>query len=590
VGALAGSALGYAGAKELTNIGDVYFGGGKQRPPLDEVKRVGGNLAEGATYEALGSVLSKPISYGLRKGGELIGRIADMNPVNKIAAILRDTVGTDKNAVVDAMRRSTSGLLPAQEVAGMKLPEFQAAAELAVARAPKPFGRVIDRQQAASLAELESLAGGSTQTQTRAAQEAQKKVVNAALIPERDIELRAANLAGELKPGLDAKAAGMEDAAAASVDKVRRFMPAGERAAERAAATTPVPWMPRLGSAGKYTYMGEQAGVADKWASRAADASLDLGQGARFARSAAESLAAHGLQPLESKPIVAGIQALTKNVNHAGNEPLLSSINEVAKQIEKWTGGGGVIAAFALDAIRKNAVNAAVQKNLQGADPKVQQKAAAILLNDIKPIIDQAIEKAGGTRYKAYLDAYAAEMQELAKTKLAGKALNLFKTSPDRFVRLVNGEVPKDVEKILGPGHYDISTELHPDAFDVLKRAAVTIERSKEMAAQANQGRAALSAILTQHESAFRLPNLLNRGVSTANVAIAGLEKRIGTKTMEKLAEVFQSNRKVADMLERLPAAERTALRRALADTKAWLPPALKGAFAGADVLSTAEE
>ncbi len=255
-------------------------------------------------------------------------------------------------------------------------------------------------------------------------------------------------------------------------------------------------------------------------------------------------------------------------------------MDEVANALAEWTNGGGVIDAFALDAIRKNAVNAAVQKNLAGVDPKQQQKVAAKILTEVRPLIDNAIEAAGGTGYKAYLNEYSAAMQDQARTKLAGKALDLYKSSPDRFVKLVNGDAPKDVEKILGSGRYDISNELSPDAYATLKKAADGITQAASMNSQAQRGRAALSEIIKSNTLGLRVPFFGLKETAT-NALLDSVQSRLSKGTMDKLATAFQSTRNVEELLKVVPAADRNALTQMLSDTSNWLPRTLSGTMAG---------
>jgi hypothetical protein len=579
LGAVAGAGLGYAGAKELLNIGDTYLGGQPAATPANAMRRVGGNLAEGGMFEMGGQLIAKPLGYAMDKG---INAILNISPINKAANIVRGAVGADRPAVVNALTTAPADVTAAQAVAGQNLPEVQALTVAAAARNPKPFDAVLAQQKAQTISELEALAQGSTQTEARAAQEATKKAVKATLIPQRDLALQTANIAGNLKPGLDARAAGLEGAAADATDMVRRLVPAGERALGMPAATiAPQPGMPKLPEAfGGYTYMGEMKGIADKWASKAADASLDLGAGARFAKYASDSLAAHGLQPLESAPIISGIKSAAGADAYAGNIQVRNALSEVADEIAKYTNSGGIIHGEALDAIRKNSVNAVIQKNLAGADPKAQQKAASEVLGQIKPLIDDAIEKAGGTGYKDYLASYAGEMQDIARTKLAGKALDLYKSSPDQFVKMVNGDAPKAVEKILGPGHYDIANELSPDAYAVLKRAADGITQAKEMADQAGKGVIALNEVIRQNTHGIRLPPTLTHTGMAANAALGVLESRVNQKTMNVLSDAMQHPETAANLLTMVPAADRTALRRFLTDNASWLPPTLTGSMA----------
>lgn len=84
-GAVGGAALGYAGGKELERLANHYLLGDEipQNGLVDEVKRVGGNALEGATYEMGGQILGKAIPYGLEQisTSPIPGKIANATNV-----------------------------------------------------------------------------------------------------------------------------------------------------------------------------------------------------------------------------------------------------------------------------------------------------------------------------------------------------------------------------------------------------------------------------------------------------------------------------------------------------------------------------
>ena len=81
------------------------------------------------------------------------------------------------------------------------------------------------------------------------------------------------------------------------------------------------------------------------------------------------------------------------------------------------------------------------------AKPKAQRDLAGKVLDHIRPVIIDAIEQAGGTGYRAYLKDYAAAMQKLNERKLSAKALDMYKNSPQKFIKLIEGNNPKEIEK-----------------------------------------------------------------------------------------------------------------------------------------------
>ena len=146
--------------------------------------------------------------------------------------------------------------------------------------------------------------------------------------------------------------------------------------------------------------------------------SLDLGQGAKFAQAAADSLRSYGIKPLKTDSLIASIQDVAKNPKFAGNKDLIDSVNAVADDIAKWTDSNGVIDAHALESIRKNSVNAVIQRLYPNADDASQKRLASGVLSSVRPLIDDAIESAGGIGWKKYLEDYSQGMQKIAERSL----------------------------------------------------------------------------------------------------------------------------------------------------------------------------
>ena len=550
-GAVGGAGLGYGIAKELGELADVYLGGKAPRQGAAQVVEPVKNVLEGATFEAGGRVAGPLIAKG-------VGKVMDLRsiPQNKAADIARNALGPDLPEVLNALKASQgTGQSAAQATAGINSPTWQALIQRATERDPR-FLRALEQSQGeVSLNALAKLAGGATATEGRAANQLAKETLTDITSPARQAALARANK-GFNVAALEAEAESLAQAAGAKVEDVRRLIKAGNLAEASARLDLIKKNLP-VGFT-KYTYKGELAKMADDWASQAANASLDLGQGARFAKDAADTLRAAGIKPLESKPLIDSIRAVGNNPEFAGNDVVAGALKNVADDIAKWTGNGGVIDAKALDAIRKNSVNAAIQQLRPGMDATQQRNLAASVMNNIKPLLIDAIEASGGKGYRAYLEEYAQGMRQIAEKKLTGEALRLWKTDKDAFVRLVQGESPDVVEKILGPRNYNIGAELADDTMRVLQEQAQKRLTELSIKEQATAGQAALKQLLLDNTSKLRLPSYLSAVAATTNKALNILENKIGAKTMATLTEALKTPEGAANLLERLPAEERS--------------------------------
>jgi len=217
-----------------------------------------------------------------------------------------------------------------------------------------------------------------------------------------------------------------------------------------------------------------------------------------------------------------------------------------------------------LDAIRKNSVNAAIARLRPGMDANSQRNLASSVLSDIRPVLVDAIEQAGGKGYRQYLADYTKGMQTIAQRKLTGEAMRLYKTNPDEFVRLVQNESPEAVEKILGSGKYNIAVELADSTMGVLRDQATKRLTQISVAEQSTEGQKALAELVKQNTALIRLPSFINVFAAAGNKAISEYEKALGVKTMKVLTEAMKTPQGAANLLDALPTSEKNRVTQLL--------------------------
>jgi hypothetical protein len=315
-GGVGGAGLGYAMTEEGLRLVEEALG---YRQPVTDPRQLAEqatrNVLEGAAFEAGGRAIVGPVLEAAGRGGsQLLGTIADLRqiPQQKAAAAAREAIvgrvapgaagQAQMAAEVAAARQALQAqpnLLPGQALAaaGQVRPTAQALLQRTGAQAPERTMNMLNAQDAERLNQLAVLAGGTDQTAARAAREEARGILNKLMIPQLEIELGAANIAGQQLPRLQGQATQFGDVAGQKVDDVRRFTAAGERA--RGAQVTPVPGMPRVSS--QITYFDDLAQAADEVADQAARGSIVFGEASRFAQAAANSLEAHGLKALASQ-------------------------------------------------------------------------------------------------------------------------------------------------------------------------------------------------------------------------------------------------------------------------------------------------
>jgi hypothetical protein len=240
-------------------------------------------------------------------------------------------------------------------------------------------------------------------------------------------------------------------------------------------------------------------------------------------------------------------------------------LTAVARKIKEWTArNGGVIDVNALYSIRKDTVNEVIDRLMVGKDPKTSAKYAARLLGEVRPLIDDAIIKAGGTGWKDYLDTFSHGMDVINQRKMAQVARNLYgKADKSDFLRLVRGESPELVEEIFGHGRNDIKVEMG-NKFKVLDEVAGELERGQKIKSGAEKGAADVKDIFTQNQFKLRVP-FFGVKATVGNAILSELSGKINAKTAKILEKGFESGKNFEDMLNEVPFGDRGRVYKAFA-------------------------
>ncbi len=587
-GVVAGSALGYGTTAGALRQADIALGNVPEMTPMEGISAGTRDLLMGAIYEAGGQVAAPYVDKALQMGAKGMGWLADLLTrqlgEQKAAKILRDSLGVDIAAARTLARQGGDELTAAQSIADLASPTTQALLAKYAKRDPRFQLITEELEEAARINQLAGQVGSTTQAGAKTAQKEAKNALREQLIPQLEIDMAAANTAGQLKTALEAQAERMGTVAAGKVDDVRRMTAASDRLAtagsQKGAAERglPVP--------GRYTYEGELAARADKVAAEAAEGSLVFGEASRFATAAANSLEAHGLKPLKIDKVTAYIDNILADPKLTpGNRDLVRLLNMTKNDLTKWANAGGVIDAWAVDTIRKN-LNANARR-IAGADPTAQKELAAKVNQSVNPILVDAIEAAGGTGYRAYLDAYSQGLKAVSQKKMSAKALELYQNDPSAFVKLVEGNDTKAVEKIFGTGSYDVAKEMSAAAMSRLTKVAEEVKRDKRILKQVNMGHDALVELLEANQSRFRFPNFSFSRLTTAgNTMLDELSRRLGKKVMDRLTEASKSGKNMAQLIDTLPAAERNTVLRVFNNPQEWAVIPKEGRGAVVNVLA----
>lgn len=533
----------------------------------------GEDLATGA---GVGAVAGPALSGLIKAGTQAAGATADtlgMGLAERRAMnILREAIGEQNLPAARAALRAAGTAPPDEALVGTTRPAFMALVDLAARKDPDGAVNALRALQGEEqLNELARLAGGFTQTQARQTREGTQLALRGMTAPMREEALTSAGLAGRYAPGLETDIARFQGATAGKVEDVRTLEAARQAAQQRAGTEAAQPRV-AMGQRPDMTARYQQLETAaDDFMDKAAEGSLNFGATARLKQYQLDSLAAEGLRPLETASVVRQIKDLGSKAETAGNREFEIALGRVVRDIEKWTDQNGIIDPYALEAIRKNSVASTIRRLFPDPDSDAARKVAAGVLSDIKPIIDGAIEQAGGAGWGNYLRTFQSGMAEVNQQRAAAKALQLFKDSPDEYVKLVRGDRPKDIEKIFGVGSYDVVKEMG-SRFPTLSKVAEQLEKRSAVEAAVKQGREPIEDILQRNKGLFKLPAFFDPTVTAGNRVLSILGAKVDTKTMDTLIKAMRSNEDLLAALDRVPAAKRNTVLKALSDDRTWIP------------------
>jgi hypothetical protein len=560
--------------------------GGMASQPNMLVRAAGGGITGGASAAlinpedvasgaAIGIVLPSVGKYILAPAtGKVIDAVTGQLAPLRAAKLVREAAGDQLAAVRAAAAAAPADMTAAQAAAGAGRPQFMALSELAAGRDTQNYyNNLAARQEEGRINELARLAGGANLAEARATADQSKAALSGLTTPMRQTELAAANTAGQLMPGLAAEQQRMAAAAANKVEDVRRFTAAGERAPNArvvapktiTTAGMPVQNPAAVRTAEQQAYVAGLAGKADDVTEQSAEASLRFGDAARERQLRIDSLAAHGLSPLNTNKIIGDISSKLNDPKIGVSDINRKVLTKVGEKIRTWTEkNGGVIDADALYEIRKSAVNDAIDTLMRGDTTAAKNKRAAAILAEVRPLIDDAIEAAGGTGWRDYLKTFATGMQDVEKQRLSAAAMQIYKKNPQEFIDLVRNNRPDLVEEAFGSGAYDFVKQMGAKRVVPMEKVASELERDAKIAKDAIAGKSGLELILDTNRRWMRLPAFMNVKATVLNTSLDILEKKLDRKTRLLLEEGFRSGADLNKLLDRVPAKDKPLVRDTL--------------------------
>jgi hypothetical protein len=556
-------------ATRAADIGARLVGGGVVGGATAAITNPDEIAASAEIGAALGLV-APPVVKALTKSAGFLtdaftGKLAQVNA----GKISREVAGERIGAIRAALAAAPDDLTAAQAASGVQRNAWQALG--AMTSKTDDMSIFLKKQFDDELAILQRAAEGGNATEARAAYEQSIKRLNQLTADMRNVELQAANQAGQTINRLTPQ---MQQRQASMVNALRGGIPVGEALPGQAVISpvTEAAQQAAIAAKGKPGFLS--AGTRSQEWQQTSDIFADIAKQRRaeagFLERQIGSLEDYGLRPLDAGAITSAIDAKLTQPGLRASSNITKVLQAVKDDIANLTAkGGGVIDAHDLYTLRKEGINERIMQILGQTDPKVSAKVTRSVLQEVRPLIDDAIEKAGGTGWRDYLKTYSQGMQAVDQKALTAEAARLFKDSPQEYVRLVRGNNPDAVEAIFGPGSYDIFKEMG-SKMPTLEKLASSIERNVAMKEAATAGTEKLSKIITDKSISARFPSLLSRPITAINLTLDILEKRLDKKVFAEMQKGMASGKSALEMLDTLPAAERNKVLRVLTDPASW--------------------
>jgi len=369
--------------------------------------------------------------------------------------------------------------------------------------------------------------------------------------PMREEALAQANIAGRVAPRLE------QDIAQRQAEAVRATQMGGQfqgRAAEQGQLAqqgfTPVPGMPRVSS--RYRPNIDRAAEAIDAAKSAGNVRQQRLAEADFKKLQLQSLADEGFYPLQVDPLVSRLDNLLDQKTIQASDLKTRTFQDLQYKLINLSDDKGVIDSNALYEVRKQISDSirVFAEQTKTAD----QRVLAGLETQLKGLIDDQIEKAGGVSWKDYIKNYADYSQKINRVQIGkylrdklGGAVNdveragAFKTAVDNAASTIKRASGASRFKELG----QVLTKEETASVNAV--LADVQRKAKSQAA----GRGVFSA--RELEESPELPQLLDRTAMLTNAVIRAFKADANEELNKKAAELFLNPKQLGIFISSVP-------------------------------------
>jgi hypothetical protein len=201
------------------------------------------------------------------------------------------------------------------------------------------------------------------------------------------------------------------------------------------------------------------------------------------------------------------------------------------------------------------------------------QLAAQSLLKDYLSVFEKKVPEYGQAR-RIFSDLSAPVNQAQVLKEMAsilekpgggeriGPFLNVLGRGEEAMLKRAGGRG--------GPRFEALSEVLTPDQLSKVMAVAKQLETESAIGQQISAGRQRASDLIKEELPNQRLPNIFNVVATTVNKMLDTLGVVVGKKTIEKLAASAQTAKSFDELINTLPAEERSKLLKAMSNPDTW--------------------
>lgn len=524
------------------------------------------DLTDAALAGATVPVLGHMLKFGAGKTYDVLaGRAGAV----EAARILREVIDQNASKIEKALRNAPKNIKAntAEFLASRKLltPELAAATQIASGSTEAaPLLRVAQQRAAGQNRMREIIRGGGTQTEAVSNIAGTKKALQDVTGPQREGALGASDVGRTQVIPLERDAARLRQLASEEAENARRLLTANDRSANLIRESG-------LRLPADIKRQREIVAGLERFGGEAADRSVAAGADARAAEAAAANLRAQGLQPLDISGLVSTLRQKASDAEFVSPDRF-KILSEFANNLERRAAKmGGVIDATGLYLARRE-MGSFVSSILNTSDPKALRQGTAQLVGEAQPLIDDAIEAAGGKGWREYLNTFAEGMKGIERQQFQRE---LTKLPEARFAKVMAGGDPDYVEDFFGPGRGDINVEMQGPALATANKLGRDIEAQRAVSQTgledlpqsqrlnfkqgitANVGGMLEPTVPNLFTAAARvaggLPHVYGGGIAAQEAGVKAAQKA-SENTMRNLVPALASPRQAGELLRVRPA------------------------------------